>query len=186
VSAVVVPNVQSQAIAGVSPGLEAEITTAYPSLAATGIGQAIGRLFDWLPVKTQGVPWLRLLIVAPLWLIIVPFALTATLTLYGVMKLFGKRYVLTNRSLQVRQLIGLRSFGDAPLADIKDIIIQELPGQAYYKAADLIVKGAGGKTILRLEGVLRPLVFRQTVFEARDSRMQVEESLKTIQSRKHV
>jgi len=39
------------------------------------------------------------------------------------------------------------------------------------------------KYLLRLEGVQRPAVFRQTILEARDARTQVEESLKVIQSR---
>jgi hypothetical protein len=178
-------NVKSQAISGVSAGAETEIMTAYPSVAATVTGQRIGRLCEVMPLKTHGVPWPRLLIVLPLWLVVVPIALGVTLLLYAFMKLFGRRYILTNRSLQSRQLIGLRTFGQAHLADIKEIVIQELPGQAFYKAADLVAKGADGKTLLRLEGVQRPAVFRQTILEARDSRQQIEESLKTIQSRKH-
>jgi hypothetical protein len=47
-----------------------------------------------------------------------------------------------------------------------------------------VVLGADGKTILRLAGVQRPAVFRQTILEARDARQQVAESLKAIQSRK--
>jgi len=178
-------NVKSQAISGVSAGAEAEIMTAYPSVAATITGQRIGRLCELVPLKTHDVPWPRLLIALPLWLIVVPIALTVTLLLYALTKVFGRRYVLTNRSLESRQMIGLRTFGHASLADIKEIVIQELPGQAFYKAADLFAKGADGKTIIRLEGVQRPAVLRQTILEARDSRMQVEESLKTIQSRKH-
>jgi hypothetical protein len=81
-------------------------------------------------------------------------------------------------------MIGVRLNGQASLADIKTIAIDERPGQAFYKAADLLVKGADGKTILRLEGVQRPAVFRQTILEARDARQQVGESLKAIQSRK--
>jgi hypothetical protein len=92
--------------------------------------------------------------------------------------------VLTNRALQVRQMIGVRLNSQASLSDIKSIDIQELPGQAFYKAADLLVKGGDGKTLVRLEGVQRPAVFRQTILEARDARLQVEESLKVIQSRK--
>ena len=76
---------------------------------------------------------------------------------YGYLKLFGKRYILTNRGLQVRQMIGLRTFADVPLADIKQLVIEELPGQAFHKAADIVAKGADGKTILRLEGVQRPV-----------------------------
>jgi hypothetical protein len=176
-------NVKSQPISGVSAGSEAEIMTAYPSIAATIMGQRIGWLCNAVPLKTNGVPWPRLLLAIILWPVVVPFALTVALILYFVTKLFGKRYVLTNRSLQVKQMIGVRTFAQVPLADIKQIIIRELPGQSFYKAADLVATGADGKAIIRLEGVQRPAVFRQTILEARDSRMSVQESLKTIQAR---
>lgn len=184
-TAVLEPNVKPQPISGVSAGSEAEITIAYPSVAATIMGQRIGRLCDAVPLKTHDVPWPRLLITLPLWLIVVPIALVVTLSAYAFLKLFGKRYILTNRGLQVRQMVGLRTFAEVPLADIKQLVIEELPGQAFYKAANLVAKSADGKTLVRLEGVQRPAVFRQTILEARDARVQVEESLKTIQSRKH-
>jgi hypothetical protein len=176
-------NVKPQAISGVSAGTEAEIMTAYPSIAAGGAGQAIGRLCDAVPLRTNGVAWPRLLIAILFWPIVVPFALTVGLLLYAVAKMFGKRYVLTNRGLSVRQMIGVRTVGHVSLSDIKQITIRELPGQAFYKAADLVCAGGDGKTLLRLEGVQRPAVFRQTILEARDARTQIEESLKAIQSR---
>ncbi len=158
--------------------------TAYPSIAATIMGQRVGRLCNAVPLKTNGVPWPRLLIAILFWPIVVPLAMTVGLLLYFFTKLFGKRYVLTNRSLQVRQMIGVRTFAQASLADIKEIVIRELPGQSFYKAADLVATGADGKTLVRLEGVQRPAVFRQTILEARDARTSVEESLKVIQARK--
>ena len=173
-----------QAISGVSAGTEAEIMTAYPTLAATGLGRAIGSLCDAVPLKTYGIPVWRLMIAAVLALVVVPIAGTIGLVLYFVTKMTGQRFVLTNRGLQVRQMIGVRLNSQASLSDIKSIDIQELPGQAFYKAADLLVKGGDGKTLVRLEGVQRPAVFRQTILEARDARQQVEESLKAIQSRK--
>jgi hypothetical protein len=173
-----------QAISGVSAGTEAEIMTAYPTLGATGLGRGIGRLCDAIPLKTHGIPWWRLLIAIPFALVFVPFAMTVALGLYAVTKMTGQRFVLTNRNLQIRQMIGVRLNSQAPLSDIKEIAIREVPGQAFYKAADLLVQGADGKTIIRLEGVQRPAVFRQTILEARDARQQVADSLKTIQSRK--
>ncbi len=172
-----------QAISGVSAGAEAEITTAYPSLAATGLGRSIGRMCQGVLI-THGIPFWRLLVMLPVWLVVVPIAMTVTLVLYFVTKIFGQRFVLTNRSLQVRQMIGVRLNAQTPLADIKNIAIAELPGQAFYKAADLLVQGGDGKTLVRLQGVQRPAVFKQTILEARDARQQVEESLKAIQSRK--
>jgi uncharacterized membrane protein YdbT with pleckstrin-like domain len=157
--------------------------TAYPSLAATGLGRAVGRMCGGVLV-THGIPWWRLLITLPLWLFVVPIALTVTLVLYVVTKISGQRFVLTNRNLQVRQMIGVRLNGQAPLSDIKSVEIRESRGQAFYKAADLVIKGADGKTLIVLEGVQRPAVLRQTILEARDAQQQVAESLKTIQARK--
>ena len=178
-------NVKPQPISGVSAGVEAEITVSYPSVAATAAGQRIGAICNAIPLKTYGVPWPRLLIALPLWLVVVPIALVVALTLYALIKIGGNRYVLTNRNLQVRKLIGVQTFSSTPLADIKDVVIQELPGQSFYKAADLVAVGGDRKTLVRLAGVQRPEVFRQTILEARDARIQVEESLKTIRSRKH-
>jgi hypothetical protein len=129
VAAVLEPTVPTQAIAGVSAGTEAEITTCYPSIAATIWGQRIGRWCDALPLRTYGVPWPRLLLAIPLWLVFVPLFLTLALLLYALTKIFGKRYVLTNRGLYVRQMLGVRTFDQVPLVDIKDLIIEQSPGQ---------------------------------------------------------
>jgi hypothetical protein len=178
-------NVKPQPISGVSAGVENEITTAYPSIASTALGRRIGIICDAVPLRTNGVPWPRLIIAVILWPIVVPIAISLSLLLYAYLKLLGERYVLTNQSLQVRQMIGVRLLAQAALTDIKEIVIQELPGQSYYKAADIIAKAGDGKTLLRLDGVQRPVVFRQTILEARDARQSVADSLKAIQARKH-
>jgi hypothetical protein len=134
-------------------------------------------------LRTTGITWPRLIVAMVAWPVVVPFAMTVGLLLYGWAKMFGKRYVLTNRSLSVKQMIGVRTLGHVHLADIKQVTIRELSGQSFYKAADLICSGGDGKTLLRLEGVQRPAVFRQTILEARDARTQIEESLKAIQAR---
>jgi hypothetical protein len=179
----VLSNASQQPIAGVSAGKEAEIMTTYPSIASTALGQRIGSLCDAVPLRTNGVPWGRLLIAVPLWFIVVPFAISVALFLYAILKLFGRRYVLTNQHVQIRQLVGVRTFAQVSLGDIKHLVIKELPGQSYYKAADIVATAADGKTLLRLEGVTRPIVFRQTILEAQHARSAVAESLKTIQAR---
>jgi hypothetical protein len=180
----VLPISRPQPISGVSAGVEAEIMTVYPSIAATIMGRRVGRVAQAIPLKTSGVSWPRLLVALPLWIIAVPILLPLALVLYLLQKVFGRRYVLTNRSLQVRQAVGIRTFQHVPLADVKEVALEELPGQAFMKAADLVVLSADGKRLARLEGVPRPVVFRQTILEARDARRQVEASLKTIEARK--
>ena len=67
-------NAKPQAISGVSAGTEAEVMTAYPSIASGGAGQAIGRLCDAVPLRTNGVAWPRLLLAILFWPIVVPIA----------------------------------------------------------------------------------------------------------------
>ena len=59
-----------QAISGVSAGYESIIETLYPSIAASGIGRAIGRAMDSIPLRIWGVP-LSYLLFGPL---LAPFA----------------------------------------------------------------------------------------------------------------
>ena len=135
--------------------------TAYPSVAATAAGQSIGRLCDAVPLRTNGVPWPRLVVGILFWPIVVPFALhgrSAVVFLHEA----ARQTLCPDESQPGSEADDRRAnYAHANLTDIKQVIIRELPGQAFYKAADLIGTGADGKTIIRLEGVQRPAVFRQ-------------------------
>jgi len=167
-----------QAISGVSATRETQIATVYPSIAGTGLGQGLGRLYESLPAKFGGVKLSH-------WLFPLPTAPLAALA-FLMLKVTGDVYTLTNRSVQRRKSLGNRLVKSVPLTEVEDIQVVTLPGQQFYPAADLVLLNNAGDPILRLEGVLRAEVFRNLILEARDARRQVEASLATIRARQPV
>ncbi|MDB5338379.1 MAG: hypothetical protein JWN70_3998 [Planctomycetaceae bacterium] len=164
------------AISGVAASSEVEIMTVYPSIAAYGIGRAFGSMYESIPLRIMGVKLSNLLFVLP----------TAPIAagLYFLQKVTGHRYKLTNRSMQICHSLGNRKVKQVALTDITDVLIRELPGQQFYKAADLVlVGGKGNEEILTLPGIPYAHIFRQTILEARDSRQQVASSLATMNAR---
>lgn len=164
-----------QAIAGVSAGVDREIETVYPSIAATGLGKLIGGLCNAIPLRICGVKLSALLFGLPL----APLALVP----YALMKLTGQRYVLSNRALRVKSALGEHLLREVPLGEIDNIAAKVLPGQEFFHAADLVLLRANGDEIGTLPGVSRPARFRQIILDARDARLQSDASLATIQAR---
>ena len=163
------------AISGVSASNEAQIMTVYPSVACLGPGRAMGGLYDCIPVNIWGVRISHALFVLPT----IPFALL----FYFFLKVFGRRYVLTNRSIQLWKALGNFREKSVPLGQIAQVEVRQLPGQAFFKAADLSLYSSSGERLLVLEGVPYPDIFRQTIIEARDAQQQVGASLATIRAR---
>ncbi len=164
-----------QPISGVSAGREATIETLYPSIAAAMPGRLIGSLCDLIPISLGGIKLSHLLF-GPL---VIPFALLG----YVHLKLFGNKYVLTNRSVQVWRAFGTRRISTTSLADIDDVAIQIQPGQEFYHAGDLVLLKANGEPLATLSGVPRPARFCHAILEARDARQQSDASLSVIQAR---
>ena len=119
-----------QAIAGVSASNEAVVWTEYPSIAAIGIGQTLGSLYESLPIKILGfgpsLSHIFALLTAPIGVL-----------LYAAQKLFGHRYILTNRNVHVRSSRGDRMISTIGLGDFDHIELVQNPGQVFYKAADI-------------------------------------------------
>ena len=167
---------KTQAITGISPDEEQVLIVRYPSVACRSLGRMLGVLCESIPKPTiNGIK--------PSHLLFGPLAAPLALLGYVELKIMGNRYTLTNRSLQIWQVLGTRMLAQTPLADIDHIEVEQLPGQMFYKAADLNVLNASGKTIMQLEGVVRPDVFKQNILETRDARREVESSLAVIQAR---
>lgn len=165
-----------QPIAGVSPNQERVLEAVCPSVAATGIGQTLGGLFDSIDVKINGVKLSYLLFCLPL----APIALTV----YLLQKVFGNQYVLTNRSIEIRKLIGRILLEKVSLNDIDTINVVPRGGQAFYRAADLDLINARGEILMRLAGVPWPERFRKVILETREARRRSDESLARIDARK--
>lgn len=162
-------------ISGVNTARETPVMTVYPSVACTALGRCLGKLYESMPTKICGIKLSH-------WLFPLPTC-PGALKIYFYLKLFGVRYTLTNRSVQVWKSLGNQMLEQVALSDIDDIAIAQDPGQVFYNAADLQLLDHSGHVLLRLEGIPCPQVFRNTILEARDARRQTDESLAVIQAR---
>lgn len=165
-----------QPIAGVSPNQERTLEAVYPSVGASALGRSLGSLFDSVPLKINGVKLSYLLFCLPL----APVALT----IYLLQKVAGSCYVLTNRSVEIRNIIGRGLVEKIPLAGIEQVNVVTQAGQAFFRAADLELVNARGDVLMRLEGVPWPDRFRQVILDAREARKRSDESLARIEARK--
>jgi len=159
-----------QAIAGVAPPALSEVTimTVWPSLAATGLGRALGKLYmigEGKGAITPGriIALLSVPVVLPLFFLTLnPFS--------------SKRYRLTNRRVSVQR--GIRGVDERWVEldrfDSIEVVVQ--PGQEWYHSGDLVFRYGATET-LRLEGVARPETFRQTCLKARNSFVGVKKAV---------
>lgn len=163
-----------QAIAGVAPATETEVTimTVWPSLGATGYGRLWGRCFgNKLGVTLFGVPITlgRLLALAS-----IPFVLPVyfhmliprlPFIVFGFSNSACRRYRLTNRRVIVEHGFGDGEQQSVSLDRFDSIEVEVLPGQEWYPAGDLVFRSGQTET-LRLTGVPHPEPFRQTCLKA--------------------
>ena len=166
----------SQAIAGVSPSQEREIETQYPTIAADAPGRMIGGILESMPVGIGSVKLSYLLFALPL----APFALAG----YFLVKLFGRRYTVTNRTVSARSAFNGSLVKQVALKDIADVTVEVLGGQQFYRAGDVVLWNAGGDEILRCSGIPQPERFKHVILEARDARLQNDEALTAINKRR--
>jgi hypothetical protein len=166
---------ETQAIAGVS-GKERVIEVTYPSIAATGLGRLIGSICSSIPVKIGGVPLSCLLFglpVAPLGALI-----------YLSQKVLGDRYILTNKSVEIRKSIGSNLVGRVELSNLNDITITVLSGQEFSRAGNLQLRDAKGSILATLPGVVWPERLKSAILEARQARVSNDAAFAQIQARK--
>jgi len=162
------------AIAGVTSG-QALVMVVYPSIACTGLGKLLGRLYDSIPTRILGIKLSHLLFPLPTSII--------AIQIYFHLKIFGEVYALTNRSIQLRRSLGNRLLREIKLADIDQVVVRQEPGQEFYPAADIYLLNKAGTTMMTLPGVPRAEIFRETILEARNARNQVAASLAVISAR---
>ena len=165
-----------QAIAGVSAGVENRLMIIYPSVSCTALGRLLGWLYNSIPLKINGLMISHLLFPLPTSPIV--------LMIYLCLKMFGKRYVLTNRAVKITSSLGRRLYTEVPLPAIADIEIEQSLGQRFYRAADLVLYDSAGEVLARLDAVPRAEIFRKIILEARDAQAQTATALAAISSRK--
>ena len=167
----------NQAIAGVSPpGVsEATIMTVWPTLAATGPGRFLGRLYG-IPV---GIGWLTVGNVIALMSIPMALGLFFWMLLPGA----AMRYRLTNRRVLIEKCRALPWAKTAwvaqryvDLARFDSIEVDVRGGQQWYPAGDLIFRNGQIETF-RLEGVSRPETFKRTCLKARHGYVGVSDAV---------
>ncbi len=86
------------------------------------------------------------------------------------------RYVLTNRRVVVRGGLVPIDQSWVALNRFDSIAIDVRPGQAWYRAGDLVFR-LGAIETFRLAGVVRPDTFRHTCLETRRGYLGVEEAV---------
>jgi hypothetical protein len=174
-----------QPIAGVTPPelREATVMTVWPSLAATATGRFLGRLYEielGVPPLTVG----HLIAVASIPLVVVLYFGRFISELMRATPVVGKllilppgaqRYVLTNRRVVVRAGLTREDQRWVALNRFDSITIDVRPGQAFYRAGDLVFR-LGAIETFRLSGVVRPDTFRHTCLEARQGYLGAEQS----------
>ena len=163
-----------QPIAGVVPDTEKETTImiVWPSLAATGYGRWWGRRFENnIGITLFGIPitvgrlmaLVSIAFVLPVYFhMLIP---RLPLIVFGAPNPSCRRYRLTNRRVLVEQAFGGGEQQSVSLDRFDSIEIEERPGQAWYRAGDLIFRNGQIETF-RLLGVPHPEGFRHACLEA--------------------
>jgi hypothetical protein len=172
-----------QPIAGVAPTQFQEVTvmTVWPSLSATTFGRFWGRLFAIdFGFPLFGVP---LTIGRFAALASIPFMLALYFlmrlprfpgVLIGITNPWCWVYRLTNRRVVVENPFG-KEIKSVSLDrfDAIDVVVD--PGQAWFKAGDLVFRQGAVETF-RISGVPRPETFRQTCLKANMSFVGVQKA----------
>lgn len=165
------------AITGVSAGRETILLTRYPSIASNGLGQLLGRLYESIPLFPNGIKLSHLLFVLPT----APIGLF--LYVWIKIPMWGVRYTLTTSAIQCWSMLGTRLQEQVDLGDVDQVLVEQAPGQVFYKSADLVLRNAKGETLMRIAGIPHAGTFRRNILEARDSKRRVNSSLATISAR---
>jgi len=166
-----------QPIAGVHADGESDLETIYPSVAALPLGRWIGRVMEH-PAHIQNTP-LRLTCLTLLGLPMTPLSLLA----YGLGKLTGRCYVITNRRIYSRPMIGNRRLQEVPVFEIDHMEMTTLPGEPFFHAGELLIRNADGNLLMQMSGIPTPDRVRHLIQTLRDSRRQSQAVLDQIEAR---
>jgi len=165
-----------QAISGVSPKSESVIEDLYPSMATTGLGQLLHSLYESIPIGIGSIKLSHLLFVPPT----IPLALL----LYFGLKVFGSKYVVTNKAVKIGPAMGLRVDSEITLDRVATVSVDPDSRLAFFRSGDVRLTGNAGETLALLRGVPYPDRFAQVITEAVDAQRLVASSLNTIRNRK--
>jgi len=172
-----------QPVAGVAPTQLQEVTVmvVWPSVAATSFGRLWGRLFGIeAGFRIFGVPLTvgRLVALASIPFMVAYYFLMRLPrfpgVIVGIRNPFCWQYRLTNRRVVVENPFG-KEIKSVSLDRFDSIAVVVEPGQAWYKAGDLVFRQGATETF-RIWGVPRPETFRQTCLKANMSFVGVQKA----------
>jgi hypothetical protein len=157
-----------QAISGVTAPEAAEVTVmiVWPTIAATSLGRALGRLYSIRAGFGRVVTFGRIFV-----LLSIPVALG--LFFFLLLPGIGRRYRLTNRRVIIEHALSGKPDRWVALEDFDGIRIEVLPGQEWHAAGEMIFL-KGQVESFRLHGVSRPESFRQTCLKVRQAYVSVK------------
>lgn len=160
-------------IAGVVPPEIQEVTimAVWPSIGATRVGRAIGRICQ---IRTgYGVLTLGNLFA----LLSIPVALAVFFGMLVPWSPWGnRRYRLTNRRVLIESGLRPRVERWVDLDRFDQVELQILPGQEWYPAGDLVFRHGATETF-RLAGVPHPESFRRTCIKAMQGYVGVQRAM---------
>ena len=137
--------------------VETTVTTEWPSICVYPSGKWLGKLYS---IRWPDISILR--IGNLLALLSIPHALL--LYFSRVVPKTGIRYRLTNRRLLVERGMGHEVERSIELESFDDVQAEQLAGQAWYDAADLVLFQAG-EEVFRIGSVCHPETFRQILLK---------------------
>ena len=157
-----------QAISGVTDPETTEVTVmiVWPTIAATSLGRALGRLYAIRSGFGRAVTFGRIFV-----LLSIPVALG--LFFFMLLPGIGRRYRLTNRRVLDEHALSGKAIRWVALEDFDGIRIEVLPGQQWHAAGEMIFL-KGQVESFRLHGVSRPESFRQTCLKVRQAYVAVK------------
>ena len=165
-------------IAGVVPQGETQVEYVFPGVACNGLGRLIGSAMG-AAASTGPAPFniLPLLVVGGiLW----PLALL----LYFWVKVFGNKFVVTNRSVQEVPVLGSALVKRVNYSDVANVRVATQDGYEFHRVGDVQLLAANGDVLLSMPAIQYPDRLARLVLELRDAQSQAAAALKQIQSRK--
>lgn len=149
--------------------------TEHPSIAAGMIGQALGSLYDCIPVRVFGITLSHLLFVLP--------SAPVALGLYFLQRVTGEYFVLTNRSVQIWGARMGHRVSTVELSEVAEVEVRQAPGQKFFKAADILLRSSSGEVLQQLRGVPNASAFANAILRMGESRRMVQSAMETIAAR---
>ncbi|MCA9217566.1 MAG: PH domain-containing protein [Planctomycetales bacterium] len=164
-----------QAIAGVTPATEKEVTcmTVWPSVAGMSLGPIpVGRILGQLYSIPAGI--YPLTIGNLLCLATIPIAILLYARRIG--PFVATRYRVTNKRIVVERGITGKEERSIDLNKFDSVGIRVLPGQEWFDAGDLVFTQGNVEKFI-LEGVSRPEAFRRVCLKAHQAYSGVQEAM---------